>query len=111
MFIGMLCLMPMALYVVGIPSRIFIEPYTLLQFSLLAILASALPFSLEMYALRNMTPFVFGTLTSLEPAIAALSGFVFLSESLLWTQWLALSILIIASVGCTLSKQHQKTIY
>lgn len=39
----------------------------------LAVLASALPFSLEMIALRNLTALSFGTLMSLEPAIAALS--------------------------------------
>ncbi|MBD1231251.1 EamA family transporter [Acinetobacter seifertii] len=50
----------------------------------LAILASALPFSLEMLALRNLTPLSFGTLMSLEPAVAALSGFIFLGEYLLW---------------------------
>ena len=71
----------------------------------LAILASALPFSLEMLALRNLTPLSFGTLMSLEPAVAALSGFIFLGEYLLWNQWLALATIITASVGCTITTQ------
>ena len=106
MFVGMLCLMPIALFM-GMPSAVW-QPNNLLIFAALAILASALPFSLEMYALRKMTPLAFGTLTSLEPAVAALSGFVFLSEQLLWTQWLALSIIILASVGCTLTTHQAK---
>lgn len=74
----------------------------------LAILASALPFSLEMIALRNLTPLSFGTLMSLEPAVAALSGFIFLGETLLWNQWLALGTIIIASIGCIFTTQHAR---
>lgn len=81
MFVGMCILMPIALCL-GMPSHTF-QPMSLMYFLGLAILASALPFSLEMIALRNLTALSFGTLMSLEPAIAALSGFVFLGESLL----------------------------
>ena len=103
MFIGMLCLMPIALFM-GMPSAVF-EPSNFIYFIALAILASALPFSLEMIALRNLSALSFGTLMSIEPAIAALSGFIFLGEQLLWTQWLALATIISASVGCTYTTQ------
>ena len=103
MFVGMLCLMPIALFI-GMPSAIF-EPSNFIYFIALAILASALPFSLEMIALRNLSALSFGTLMSIEPAIAALSGFIFLGEQLLWTQWLALATIISASVGCTYTTQ------
>ncbi|MDV2440636.1 EamA family transporter [Acinetobacter gerneri] len=106
MFIGMLCLIPIAIYA-GMPLAVF-EPSNFIYFIALAVLASALPFSLEMMALRSLTPLVFGTLTSLEPAIAALSGFVFLGEKLLWTQWLALSVIIAASIGCTVTTNRAK---
>ncbi len=53
----------------------------------------------------NLTALSFGTLMSVEPAIAALSGFIFLGEQLLWTQWLALATIISASVGCTYTTQ------
>ena len=106
MFIGMCCLMPIAIFA-GLPFTTF-QPENLMLFMALAILASALPFSLEMVALRTLSPFAFGTLTSLEPAIAALSGFVFLHEQLLWTQWLALMVIIIASIGCTYTTQRAK---
>ena len=106
MFVGMLCLMPIALFI-GMPSAIF-EPSNFIYFIALAILASALPFSLEMIALRNLSALSFGTPMSVEPAIAALSGFIFLGEQLLWTQWLALATIISASIGCTYTTQLAK---
>ncbi|MFZ0024118.1 EamA family transporter [Acinetobacter sp.] len=107
MFVGMLVLMPIALFA-GMPAYTF-EPMSLLYFMALAVLASALPFTLEMIALRNLSALSFGTLMSLEPAIAALSGLLFLGETLLWTQWLALATIISASVGCTVTTQRQKS--
>ncbi|WP_313564671.1 EamA family transporter [Acinetobacter sp.] len=107
MFVGMLVLMPIALFA-GMPAHTF-EPMSLLYFMALAVLASALPFTLEMIALRNLSALSFGTLMSLEPAIAALSGLLFLGETLLWTQWLALVTIISASVGCTVTTQRQKS--
>ncbi len=107
MFVGMCILMPIALFS-GMPTTTF-EPISLMYFLGLAILASALPFTLEMIALRNLSALSFGTLMSLEPAIAALSGFVFLGEHLLWTQWLALATIISASIGCTITMQKRKT--
>ena len=106
MFVGMLCLMPLAL-ITGMPASAF-EPSNFIYFIALAILASALPFTLEMIALRNLSALSFGTLMSVEPAIAALSGFVFLGETLLWTQWLALAVIITASIGCTVTTQKAK---
>ncbi len=98
--------MPIALFS-GMPLQVF-EPSNLIYFIALAILASALPFSLEMIALRNLSALSFGTLMSLEPAIAAFSGFIFLSEQLLWTQWLALATIISASIGCTVTTQKAR---
>lgn len=108
MLVGTLVLMPIALFA-GIPAHTF-EPVSLLYFVALAVLASALPFTLEMIALRNLTALSFGTLMSLEPAIAALSGFIFLHEQLLWTQWLALAVIITASMGCTYTTQKAKAL-
>ena len=106
MFVGMCVLMPIALFS-GMPTHAF-APTSLMYFVALAILASALPFTLEMIALRNLSALSFGTLMSLEPAIAALSGFIFLGEQLLWTQWVALATIITASIGCTITTQKAK---
>jgi inner membrane transporter RhtA len=64
-----------------------------------AVLSSAFPYTLEMIALRQLTTKTFGTLMSLEPAIAALAGLVFLNERLTVTQWLAIAAVMIASMG------------
>lgn len=68
-----------------------------------AILSTALPYSLEMIALTRMSTKTFGTLASLEPVIAALSGLLFLHEQLSTLQWLAMGAIILASIGVTLS--------
>lgn len=74
-----------------------------------AILSTALPYSLEMIALTRMPARTFGTLMSIEPAFGALSGLLFLGEVLSMTQWLAIAAIITASVGATLSMRQETT--
>lgn len=89
---------------------------TLWQWSLLplglgiAILSTALPYSLEMMALTRLPTRTFGTLMSLEPALAALSGMIFLGETLKLSQTTALGAIIIASMGATLTMQRQSKV-
>lgn len=64
-----------------------------------AILSSALPYSLEMFALTRLPARTFSTLMSLEPALAALSGLIFLHEQLSSNQWLAVGAIIVAAFG------------
>jgi inner membrane transporter RhtA len=68
-----------------------------------AILSTALPYSLEIIALPKIPARTFGTLMSLEPALAALSGMLFLNEHLSNVQWLALAAIIAASMGATMT--------
>lgn len=68
-----------------------------------AILSTALPYSLEIIALPKIPARTFGTLMSLEPAMAALSGMLFLGEHLSGVQWLALAAIIAASMGSALT--------
>jgi inner membrane transporter RhtA len=68
-----------------------------------AILSSALPYSLEMYALKRIPAHTFGVLMSIEPAIGALSGLIFLSEQLASLQWTGIGLIMLASIGCTLT--------
>ena len=76
---------------------------------LVGILSSALPYSLEMVALRNMTSQNFSVFMSVEPAIAALAGFIILAELLTAWQWLAIGLVIAASLGSSLTSSEQKT--
>jgi inner membrane transporter RhtA len=63
------------------------------------VLSSALPYTLEMIALRRLATKTFGTLMSLEPAVAALAGLALLHERLTPTQWMAIGAVMLASVG------------
>ena len=78
-----------------------LQPWVLLAGLGVALLSSVIPYSAELEALRKMPPRVFGILMSLEPAMAALIGFVLLHESLRWSQWLAVLCVVIASAGAT----------
>ena len=60
-----------------------------------------LPYSLETEALRRVPAHVFGVLMSLEPAVAALAGFIVLGEGLRAREIVAIVLVVAASVGVT----------
>jgi inner membrane transporter RhtA len=64
-----------------------------------AILSSAIPYTLELEALRRMPAGVFGVLMSLEPAAAALAGFIVLDEGLATRELVAIGLVVTASAG------------
>ncbi len=68
----------------------------------LGILSAALPFSLEMAALRRLTARTYGVLASLEPAIATGVGVVALGQHVRATEALATLLVVTASVGTTI---------
>lgn len=68
----------------------------------LALLSSAIPYSLELEALRRIPTSVFGVLMSLEPAIAAIVGFVILGEKLELRAIIAILLVTLATVGASL---------
>ncbi|MEJ4103890.1 EamA family transporter [Corynebacterium bovis] len=69
-----------------------------------ALLGSVVPYTLELAALRRTPPGVFGILLSLEPAVAALAGWVMLGQVLGVRQWVAVGLVVLASGGTTLSR-------
>jgi inner membrane transporter RhtA len=73
--------------------------------SAIALLSSAIPFLLEMKALKMLPASTFSILMSMEPAVAAVSALVFLGEILTLTEWLAIGLVMIASAGAALSKR------
>ncbi|EGZ4404656.1 EamA family transporter, partial [Salmonella enterica subsp. enterica serovar Meleagridis] len=75
-----------------------------------AVLSTALPYSLEMIALTRLPTRTFGTLMSMEPALAAVSGMIFLGETLTGIQILALCAIIAASMGSTLTIRREPQI-
>jgi inner membrane transporter RhtA len=66
---------------------------------ILALLSSAIPYSFELEALRHLPRGTFGVLMSLEPAVAALVGFVALDQALSTTELLAVAMVVVASAG------------
>jgi inner membrane transporter RhtA len=66
-----------------------------------ALLSSVIPYTLESESLRRLPARVFGVLMSLEPAVAALAGFVVLGQRLSARDLVAIALVICASVGVT----------
>jgi inner membrane transporter RhtA len=64
-----------------------------------ALLSSAVPYSLEMFAMPRVATKTFGVLMSLDPALGAVSGLIFLGEKLTLIQWAAVLCVMIASAG------------
>jgi inner membrane transporter RhtA len=71
-----------------------------------AVLSSALPYSLEMHALTRLPARTVGILVSIEPAMGALLGLMFLDEHLSAFQWLAIAAIIAASIGAVLGARN-----
>lgn len=69
------------------------------------LLSAAIPFSLEFEAMRHLPPNVFGVMMSLEPAVAALVGFVALGQGVHLTQAVAIALVVTASAGALRSSR------
>lgn len=78
-----------------------LSPGVLLAGLALALLSSVLPYSLELLALRRLHAGVFAVLMSLEPVVAALVGFLLLSQALSPRETLAVVVVVVACVGAT----------
>jgi inner membrane transporter RhtA len=74
-------------------------PWILAVGAAVGILSSAIPYGLELEALRRLPVGVFGVLMSLEPAMAALAGFVVLGERLAAREVVAILLVVAASAG------------
>ena len=72
----------------------------------LALLSSAIPFTLEMKALAQLPARTFSILMSLEPAAASIFAFIFLQEYLTFNEILAVVFVVIASVGSTITSKR-----
>jgi inner membrane transporter RhtA len=106
MLIAAIITVPVGLALGG---RAVLSPTVLPMGLAVAVLSSAFPYTLEMMALRQLATKTFGTLMSLEPAVAALAGLVFLNERLTVTQWLAIAAVMVASMG-TVREEHGQPI-
>jgi inner membrane transporter RhtA len=74
-------------------------PWILLVGAAVGVLSSAIPYTLELEALRRLPVGVFGVLMSLEPAMGAAAGFVVLGEGLVAREVVAILLVVAASAG------------
>jgi inner membrane transporter RhtA len=100
MALGSVVLLPVG--IAGAGSAL-IQPGLLAAGAGVAMLSSAIPYSLELAALRRLPTHVFGILLSLEPAMAALAGFVILGEGLRARDAVAIALVAAASAGASVS--------
>jgi inner membrane transporter RhtA len=96
MVVGMLVALPAGLHQ---GAGGLLEPYVLAVGLAVALASSVLPYSLELEALRRLPAAVFGVLMSLEPAVAALAGWVVLDQVLGVRELLAIALVVVASAG------------
>jgi inner membrane transporter RhtA len=88
-------------YGIAVGGAALARPSVLGKGAAIAVLSSAVPYSLELAALRRLRASVFSVLMSLEPAMAALSGLLFLGQHLAGREWIAVGCVMLASVGAT----------
>ena len=81
-------------------------PHVLAIGALVALLCSALPYSLELFALKRMPAATFGILVSLEPAIGALAALLVIGEAVGGREWIGIAAVVAASIGSTLVRPH-----
>ncbi len=91
-------------------SGALLAPHVLALGLLVGIASSAIPYALEMVAMRQLPPHTFSTLLSAEPVIGALMGLVFLGEQLAQAQWISVGLIVVASVGAAMSVGQQRDV-
>lgn len=86
------------------------HPHAALVACGVAILSSALPYTLEMLAMKRLHPRQFGILTSLDPAVAAIIGLALLGERLAPAQWAGILCIVLSSIiGVLLPRPGRET--
>ena len=97
--VGAIVVLPLGIAADGLQ---LLSPQILLLGLLVSILSTALPYCLEMAALRQLPIKVFGVLMSLEPAVASSIGLLVLGERLSFRLVAAIALVCLASAGSTL---------
>ncbi|MEW5687566.1 MAG: EamA family transporter [Pseudomonadota bacterium] len=95
--IAAVVIVPVGIAHAGLPAML--DPRLLPLALVVAVVSTAIPFTLEMYALPRLPARTFAVLTSLEPAFGALSGLVLLNEALRGEQVLGVAAVIVAAAG------------
>jgi inner membrane transporter RhtA len=78
-----------------------LQPHSLAVGAAVGMLSSAIPYTFEMEALRRIATNVFGVLMSLEPAMAALAGFIVVGQGLSARELVGIGLVVVASLGAS----------
>jgi inner membrane transporter RhtA len=83
-----------------------LDPTLMVMGLAVALSSSAIPYSLEMYALAHLPKRTFSILLSMEPAVGAVAGWLVLHEVLSGRQWVAILCIMTASIGSALTSKR-----
>jgi inner membrane transporter RhtA len=81
------------------PQTVILQPVWWWPGLIVALFSSAIPYGLEIYALRHLPKHTFSICLSLEPVVGTVAAWVMLGESLSGTQLLAIALIMVASIG------------
>lgn len=95
-------------FIIALPTA-FANPSASVTAICIAVLSSAIPYLLEIIAMRRLNPRELGILLSLEPAFGSFSGIIFLGEALNLTQWMGIICVMGASTGNVLARQGKQS--
>jgi inner membrane transporter RhtA len=103
---GLVLAMCVAAAVVTVPGvvqggRHMFRPDLLAVGAAIGVLSSAIPYWLELEALRRISAQLFGVWMSLQPAVAALIGLAILSQRLGPAEWIGICCVVAASAGAS----------
>ena len=103
-----MCVASVAVLPLGVAQggRQLVQPHALALGAAVGMLSSAIPYTLEMEALRRIATRVFGVLMSLEPAMAALAGFIVVGQGLSGREMAGIAFVVVASVGASRSARE-----
>lgn len=102
--VSLTIILPVAAF--GLPSAEFSWPIMWLLLGI-GVLSSAIPYSLDTFILRRITPRLYAIITSFGPVIAAVFGWIVLGERLDAVQLLAI-VLVCAAAGTAIATQRDK---
>ena len=105
MLVAALLVTPVGISVAG---SSLLNPEWMLAGLGIALLSSAIPYSLEMYSLKHLPKQTFSILLSLEPAVGAFAGWLVLSEQLNTQQLGAIGLIMVASMGSAMTAGQRK---
>jgi inner membrane transporter RhtA len=102
-------LIALAALLFGDGAAVLTQPAVLWGGVIIAAFSAAIPWSLELGAMRRMSPGTYGVLVSVEPAFAALIGWVMLNEVLHPAELLAIGLVAVASAGASVTARRLTT--